>query len=197
MKRSKKVYGVYNIVEWYANIRAGKATVRVLFSGGAMTTQGVTPATFTTNDPIVQLAIEHSEPYRNGKIKLIKTYPTNEDVAVERNHHKENAPIIEPTPPTTPTNNAVEEKGTDDVAQADTSTEDSAESDADQEIEQTESANGDTINTIVKVTCDRDAAEYLREKYGIALSKLRSKAAISAAAKQYGIIFEYTLEESV
>ena len=48
MKRSKKVYGVYNIVEWYANIRAGKATVKVLFSGGAMTTQGVTPATFTT-----------------------------------------------------------------------------------------------------------------------------------------------------
>lgn len=194
MKRSKKVYGVYNIVEWYANIRAGKATVRVLFSGGAMTTQGVTPATFTTNDPIVQLAIEHSEPYRNGKIKLIKTYPTNEDVAVERNQHKENVPTLEPTPPTTQTADPVEEKSMDDVETADAPTEDSAE--ADQEVEQTESANGNATNTIVKVTCDRDAAEYLREKYGIALSKLRSKVAIYAAAEQYGVTFDYSTEET-
>ncbi len=201
MKRSKKVYGVYNIVEWYANIRAGKATVKVLFSGGAMTTQGVTPATFTTNDPIVQLAIEHSEPYRNGKIKLIKAYPTNEDVAVERNRHKENGPIMEPTPTTTQASGQVEEKGMDGVGSADISTDDSAE--VVQEIEQTEWAKGnatntivkvtcdsDATNTIVKVTCDRDAAEYMREKYGIALSKLRSKAAIAAAAEQYGVRFE-------
>ena len=85
MKKTKNTYGVYNIIEWHAIIKAGKATIKVPFSGGAMTTQGVTPATFTTTNPVVQLAIERSAAFASGKIKLIKTYPTNEEVEVERN----------------------------------------------------------------------------------------------------------------
>jgi len=192
MKRSKKVYGVYNIVEWYANIRAGKASVRVLFSGGAMTTQGVTPATFATTDPIVQLAIEHSEPYRNGKIKLIKTYPTNEDVTVERNRHKDTVTVEERIDSSDSIANAVEKEISGDTAPADSPIEESIDHDVNKGIESTEPDHEDAI--IVKVACDRDAAEYLRDNFGIALSKLRSKDAISAAAKQYGVSFDYNIE---
>lgn len=190
MKRSKKVYGVYNLVEWYANIKAGKATVRVLFSGGAMTTQGVTPATFTTTDPIVQFTIEHSEQFRSGKIKLLKTYPTNEDVEVERNAPKVNAPLAQQTTQVIEVEPQQTEATTDEVA------EDTEEISTAEEAIVNEMPTTDGNKTIVKVTCDRDAAEYLREKHGIALSKLRSKAAIAAAAEQYGVTFDYTVEET-
>lgn len=163
MKKTKKTYGVYNIVEWMAIIKAGKASVRVLFSGGAMTTQGVTPAMFTTTDPVVQLAIEHSEPFRNGKIKLIKTYPTQEDFVVERNR---------PTAETA----AAEER-------------------SEAEAPQDEQEAGKPAKVKVQVSCARDAAEYLRDNHGIALSKLHSKAAIAAAAEQYGVEFEYVAGE--
>lgn len=41
----------------------------------------------------------------------------------------------------------------------------------------------------VKVTCIDDAVAYLNENFGIAVSKLRSKVAVIAAAKEKGIEF--------
>ena len=60
MKKRKVTYGVYHLVEWIAVLSLGKAKVKVQFTGGATTTQGVTPATYTTADPEVQFAIERT-----------------------------------------------------------------------------------------------------------------------------------------
>lgn len=191
MKRSKKIYGVYNLVEWYANIKAGKAIVRVLFSGGAMTTQGVTPATFATTDPIVQLAIEHSKQFHSGKIKLLKTYPTQEDVVVERNAPKPTPSIGEHT-----TQPVEEPKPTEVEVPAETAVSEAAEEETEAAEVETQPQASDENVSIIKVSCHRDAAEYLRETFGVALSKLRSKSAIAAAARQYGITFDYSSEET-
>ena len=183
MKKTKNTYGVYNIIEWHAIIKAGKATIKVPFSGGAMTTQGVTPATFTTTNPVVQLAIERSAAFASGKIKLIKTYPTNEEVEVERNPevikeaHKAKEAILEAN------KEADLEAGAAEAAEPSQN-----EADASSQPQNEPGA-------VVNVSCERDAAEYLRDHYGIALSKLRYKSNIAAAAEQYGVTFEYISEE--
>lgn len=68
-----KTYGVSGMMEWNALIPAGRCTVRVHFTGGTVTGYGVTPATFTTDNPAVIHLIEHSHWFRKGKIKLISS----------------------------------------------------------------------------------------------------------------------------
>lgn len=82
MEIEKKTYGVYDLVEWLVEIVMGGVRFRLNFSGGAVTTSGVTPATYTTEDPIVQLAVERSEHYLSGRIRLIRSTGTGREVKV-------------------------------------------------------------------------------------------------------------------
>ena len=72
MNAKKKTYGVQGYMEWQALIRCGKATVTVHFSGGSLTGYGVTPAEFTTENPMTQAIIENSDHFKNGKIFLMR-----------------------------------------------------------------------------------------------------------------------------
>ncbi len=69
----KKTYGVNGMMEWNALIPAGRTTLRVHFKGGTVTGYGVSPATFTTDNPAVIHIIEHSHWFRSRKILLLKT----------------------------------------------------------------------------------------------------------------------------
>ncbi|MBD5197297.1 MAG: hypothetical protein K2G53_02730 [Muribaculaceae bacterium] len=69
----KKTYGVNGMMEWNALFTAGRTTVRVHFTGGTVTGYGVSPATFTTDNPAVIHIIEHSDWFRHRKILLLKT----------------------------------------------------------------------------------------------------------------------------
>ena len=59
-------------MEWVALIECGKATVKVHFSGGSLTGYGVTPAEFTTQNPMTQAIIENSKEFKSGKIFLLR-----------------------------------------------------------------------------------------------------------------------------
>ena len=72
MKAKKKTYGVHGYMEWQALIRFGKATLTVHFSGGSLTGYGVTPAEFTTENPMTQAIIENSDYFKKGKIFLMR-----------------------------------------------------------------------------------------------------------------------------
>ena len=72
MNAKKKTYGVQGYMEWQALIRCGKATVTVHFSGGSLTGYGVTPAEFTTENPMTQAIIENSDYFKKGKIILMR-----------------------------------------------------------------------------------------------------------------------------
>lgn len=69
----KKTYGVEGLIDWQAQIKAGKATLIVTFTGGGLTSYGVTPAQFTTENILHQRIIENSKEFASGKIKLIRS----------------------------------------------------------------------------------------------------------------------------
>lgn len=66
-------------------IPLNNAKLRVNFANGVITTSGITPATFSTSDPIVQTAIENHRLYIKGMIKLEKSFKIGE---VEVNDEK-------------------------------------------------------------------------------------------------------------
>lgn len=68
----KKTYGVSGMMEWHALIPAGRATVRVPFTGGTVTGYGVSPATFSTENKDVMRLIEDSHYYKSGRIFLLR-----------------------------------------------------------------------------------------------------------------------------
>lgn len=161
MKKKKVTYGVYNLVEWYAILRMGKATVKVPFTGGAITTQGVTPATFTTSDPIVQIAIERSPDFARGKIKIVRSNPLGGEVEIERNKSQndvmggdgdQNAPKTHaPDSPVIGPHND--------------------ESDSPAEAKHEE----DSPMTRMEFTCNDDAKDYLEQEFGFIRSKLHNR----------------------
>ena len=158
MKKTKTTYGVYNLIEWHALLRLGKAAVKVHFSGGSITTQGVTPATFTTEDPVIQFAIERSPEFRNGKIKVVRRATLNETVEIECNVPK--AINSEPSP-----NPALAETTAAPVVESETA----------------------PALTQVEFSCNDDAKDYLEQNFGYVRSKLKNRDEIINAGKTHGI----------
>lgn len=68
----KITYGAPRLVDWVAQIKAGAATVRIHFTGGALTSYGVTPAEYTTTNPFIQKVIEQSSYFKEGRIVLLR-----------------------------------------------------------------------------------------------------------------------------
>ena len=85
MKKKRVTYAVYNMIEWISVLRLGKAKMKIPFVGGSITPQGVIPATFTTENPIAQMAIERSAEFRRGKIRILKSKTLGGDVEIESN----------------------------------------------------------------------------------------------------------------
>lgn len=81
----KKRYAIYGKVEMSVLIPLNNAKLRVNFANGVITPSGITPATFSTSDPIVQTAIENHRLYTKGMIKLEKSFKIGE---VEVNDEK-------------------------------------------------------------------------------------------------------------
>lgn len=69
----KKTYGVDGLIDWQTEIKAGKARLVVNFSGGGLTSFGVTPATYTTDNLLYQHIIENSSQFQSGKIRLLRS----------------------------------------------------------------------------------------------------------------------------
>lgn len=81
----KKTYGVSGLIDWQAQIKAGKASLIVTFTGGGLTSYGVTPAQYTTENILFQKIIENSREFKKGKIKLIRTIPLSPTADVNAN----------------------------------------------------------------------------------------------------------------
>lgn len=73
MDKTIKTYGVNGLMEWHARLPLGKTTLLVDFTGGSLTGYGVSPATYTTGNEVVQRVFESSRPYREGKIRLLRS----------------------------------------------------------------------------------------------------------------------------
>lgn len=141
-------------MEWQCNI--GGTTV--VFSGGAFTGYGVRPAQFTTKELFLQTLIEKSDFFKKGRIKLLKTIVTDEDIIAQGTPKKE-VPV--------------------DVAAALPA--DNPASTTDEDTSTTAAA------TTLQVSDRDDAVKKLHEQYGVAVRKLTSRAAILSEAKAVGV----------
>ena len=81
----KKTYGVSGLIDWQAQIKAGKASLIVTFTGGGLTSYGVTPAQYTTENILYQKIIENSKDFKRGKIKLLRTVPLSDTADITSN----------------------------------------------------------------------------------------------------------------
>ena len=208
--KSKTTYGVYNIVEWHARLRMGKATMKVSFTGGSMTTNGIIPATYTTSDPIIQFVIENSPEFKSGRIKVVRRVKLDGKIEIERNTRqvrviKQEAEACAPVS-TAPDNPHTQECSdveaesldtigvpNDDTAMVSMVTEgnpviDKAANDAwphpqAQSMAEVESTKDATPLTQIEFYCNDDAKDYLVEKFGHVRSKLRNREDIIAAGK--------------
>lgn len=62
------VYGVRGLTEWHAVIKAGRASIRIPFTGGTLTGYGCTPAIFSTRSEALAKIIESSDLYKSQRI---------------------------------------------------------------------------------------------------------------------------------
>ena len=198
-------------MEWVALIECGKATVKVHFSGGSLTGYGVTPAEFTTQNPMTQAIIENSKEFKSGKIFLLReiegTGKFKEFVrgqhANEGNHLGGQAatasaiagtaldadgtsktPKVEQRDADEPMGDAINDEETE-PADDEESTDDT-EAETVEDSEATVTADG---KAIIDVTDLDDARDYLCENFGIARSSLRSNVSVYRAAEEHNIVF--------
>lgn len=211
MNAKRKTYGVSGYMEWVALIECGKATVKVHFSGGSLTGYGVTPAEFTTQNPMTQAIIENSKEFKSGKIFLLReiegTGKFKEFVrgqhANEGNHLGGQAvtasaiagtaldadgtsktPKVEQTDANEPMGDPINDEETE-PADDEESTDDT-EAETVEDSEATVTADG---KAIIDVTDLDDARDYLCENFGIARSSLRSNVSVPRAAEEHNIVF--------
>lgn len=198
-------------MEWVALIECGKATVKVHFSGGSLTGYGVTPAEFTTQNPMTQAIIENSKEFKSGKIFLLReiegTGKFKEFVrgqhANEGNHLGGQAATASAIAGTAldadgtskaPTTASVddEEPMDDPINDEETEPADEEESTDDTEAETVEDSEATVTadgKAIIDVTDLDDARDYLCENFGIARSSLRSNVSVYRAAEEHNIVF--------
>ena len=211
MNAKRKTYGVSGYMEWVALIECGKATVKVHFSGGSLTGYGVTPAEFTTQNPMTQAIIENSKEFKSGKIFLLReiegTGKFKEFVrgqhANEGNHLGGQAATASAIAGTaldadgtskTPAAASAddEEPMSDPINDEETEPADNEESTDDTEAETVDDSEATVTadgKAIIDVTDLDDARDYLCENFGIARSSLRSNVSVPRAAEEHNIVF--------
>lgn len=160
----QKTYGIDNLVDWKAQLSVGKARVIVHFSGGAITRFGVTPAEFSTKDPLVQHVIENSQHFINGKIKLLRQVELPGSSSTTKPVKKASAPTVTDPAPT------VTDPDTSDLT-------------PDPDPEQSAPL------TSVEVSCLQDAQDYLKENFQVPNRAASSYEKAKAIAAEHGVEF--------
>ena len=201
----RKTYGVSGLMDWTTQIKAGKGSVSVHFTGGALTAYGVTPAKYSTSNPFFQSVIENSEQFKSGRIELLGTMEVPDDAATkarkarmaakaaEKPAKEEQSPVTETPVPETPAP-VVKEPVTPTTPAEETPAEEVQPTGETQD--ETLQGDGDDADVgKIKVADKPDAIEYLKEKFpekGYTAVKLRTKTAFEAACKECGVEFLFS-----
>lgn len=191
----RKTYGVSGLMDWTTQIKTGKVSVSVHFTGGALTAYGVTPAKYSTSNPFFQSVIENSEQFKSGRIMLLGEMEVPDDAATKARKARMAAKAAEKPAPVPETPAPVAEET---VTPSTTEKESPAESEQPTGETQDETLLGDGDDADgdkIKVADKPDAIEYLKERFpekGYTAVKLRTKTAFDAACKECGVEFVFT-----
>ena len=201
----RKTYGVSGLMDWTTQIKAGKGSVSVHFTGGALTAYGVTPAKYSTSNPFFQSVIENSKQFKSGRIELLGTMEVPDDAATkarkarmaakaaEKPAKDEQSPVTETPVPETPAP-VVKEPVTPTTPAGVSSAE--AEQPTGETQDETLQGDGeDADGGKIKVADKNEAIEYLKEHFAeknYTATSLRTKTAFEAACKECGVEFVFT-----
>ena len=210
MKKYKKTYAISTLAEKHTTFHLGKTKVHVSFTGGQTTKNGVNPATFTTADPIVQLAIERSNDFAKGAITLLAKYPMQGEVKIGKNPPESKKPESKKeeekeTPARNPDLSKTEliteaaalvpsptqEEPPEPEIKAEEPEEAAAEEETTGEAKTEKNEAGESNLEVVEVSCSDVAKQYLQEHFGEKPAPLRRIADIQECAAKYGITFSF------
>lgn len=203
MKKCKKTYAIHTLAEKHTTFHLGKTRVHVSFTGGQTTKNGVNPATFTTSDPIVQLAIERSNDFAKGAIVLLAKYPMQGEVKIGKNPPESKKPeskkpelkkpeskkpelIIEAAAPEP---SPIQEETSEQEVKAE-EPEEVAEEEMTGDVKAEKDEDGESNLEVVEVSCKDVAKQYLEDHYGERPAPLRTWLDVQECASKYGIIFK-------
>ena len=201
----RKTYGVSGLMDWTTQIKAGKGSVSVHFTGGALTAYGVTPAKYSTSNPFFQSVIENSNQFKSGRIELLGTMEVPDDAATkarkalmaakaaEKPANEVQSPVTETPAPETPA--PVVEEPVTPITPVEESPAEEGQPIGETQDETLQGNGDDTDGGKIKVADKSDAIEYLKERFpekGYTAVKLRTKTAFEAACKECGVEFVFT-----
>ena len=201
----RKTYGVSGLMDWTTQIKAGKGSVSVHFTGGALTAYGVTPAKYSTSNPFFQSVIENSNQFKSGRIELLGTMEVPDDAATkarkafmaakaaEKPTNEVQSPVTETPAPETPA--PVVEEPVTPITPTEESPVEEAQPIGETQDETLQDDGEDADGGKIKVADKPDAIEYLKERFpekGYTAVKLRTKTAFEAACKECGVEFVFT-----
>lgn len=191
----RKTYGVSGLMDWTTQIKTGKVSVSVHFTGGALTAYGVTPAKYSTSNPFFQSVIENSEQFKSGRIMLLGEMEVPDDAATKARKARMAAKAAEKPAPVPETPAPVVEEPVTPTTPAKESPAESEQPTGETQDETLQDDDEDADGSKIKVADKSDAIEYLKEKFpekGYTAVKLRTKTAFDAACKECGVEFVFT-----
>lgn len=225
MKKKRITYGVYGMMEYQAIIKIGRATLKVLFTDGSMTSIGQNPAKYTTSDFLTQHAIEDSSDFKRGRIQVVNTIELDEDVRIERNPAKpstqtanvaakaviDNKPTEASSSHTTPVAEDVADETTEEADAGVVTPTDEADAETIEEEPETESETNveeDTTSeetaaedntaegkTEVEFTDNQEAKDYIFKNFGVKPGTMRNREDIKAVGATYGVKITFVNEK--
>lgn len=167
MKKKRITYGVTGMMEYQAVIKIGRSQMKVLFTDGSATGYGMNPAMYTTDNLIVQKAIENSDQFKRGRIHIVSSTDLEEEVQV--------------------INNGVEGvAGQRDEIRG-------GEFAGEAEAPEAEAAHTEQ-KPLIEMEFDNndDAKDYLEQTFGCVRSKLRNREEIKAAGEANGVSISFS-----
>ena len=194
----RKTYGVSGLMDWTTQIKTGKVSVSVHFTGGALTAYGVTPAKYSTSNPFFQSVIENSEQFKSGRIMLLSEMEVPDDAATKARKARKAAKAAEKPAPVPETPAPVAEGTVTPTTPAEeTPAEEVQPTGETQDETLQDDGNGgdDADGNKVKVADKNEAIEYLKEHFAeknYTATSLRTKTAFEAACKECGVEFVFT-----
>lgn len=191
----RKTYGVSGLMDWTTQIKTGKVSVSVHFTGGALTAYGVTPAKYSTSNPFFQSVIENSEQFKSGRIMLLGEMEVPDDAATKARKARMAAKAAEKPAPVPETPAPVVEEPVTPTTPAKESPAESEQPTGETQDETLQNDEEDADGSKIKVADKPDAIEYLKESFpekGYTAVKLRTKTAFDAACKECGVEFVFT-----
>ena len=188
MKKRNIIYAVDGMIEYQALIKVGSAKVKISFANGYSNEKGRTPATFSTKNPIIQLAIENSKEFKSGHIYKMHETKTEEEVYIESEH------VALQEDETVDTSN--EAGNNEELTGEKQGTDTPEKKEQEQSAEETPviQPEEETVNTSTRkeFTCNDDAKDFLEAEFGVKRSTLRTRADITACGKSNGIDVVFT-----